>query len=369
MDRKMRNAAKLAFIAILLAFLLPTLAAGAAAASGYCAPLFPQSIGIFPNGSSSSFGTMIVIAVLAMLAMLSLSGIAYAFGRSFGIRRLQNFGRQEVVEVLLTGIIVLVFIGTFTIGNSLSTSPNAGSVLSGPTNGQLTYGTFSNACTALSSAAITGIGNVLTLSVDQALLSVMFKLRISAVIKFIGIVFWPGYGFWVTNMAINEAVSLSGALIAASMGTVALLSIIYQIFPLFLYAGIVLRTLPWTRRAGGSFLGLFFGFYIFFPLMLAFMVGINASLPQLAVISPISLQINGVSGLLSLFSTKNVVNTLLFNSGTLFDVMVNNMLAPLGAVLIEIVISLYFAFNVSNSMGEVLGSQSLRISSVMRHFI
>jgi hypothetical protein len=59
--------------------------------------------------------------------------------------------------------------------------------------------------------------------------------------------------------------TIISAFVAIMIGIPLLLFFIYYLFPFFLYAGVLFRSFPWTRAAGGTLLALFISFYIVFP--------------------------------------------------------------------------------------------------------
>jgi hypothetical protein len=197
--------------------------------------------------------------------MLLVVGLVYGIGYAFKIDKLLRFARNEIGEVVVTALIVLVFIGTFSISSVAIGTQNLFAAGQGTLNNNI----FVGDCSLLAGDSFDLIGPLITVEAGNWLLFFAGSMEVSIVPNsFVGVTFAP-FLFAVVllpivNLLLYGIAGFMMILIASTMFIV----MIYSLFPLFLYLGIILRTLPWTRAAGGAFLGMFIAFYVAFPLLL-----------------------------------------------------------------------------------------------------
>ncbi len=365
------NALKIA----LAVFLLNVLLTGNAAAFGFSAS-DAATICADTIGSSSIFGarvtsqqSMLAIAMLIMLVMLLVSAMAYMIGYAFGITPLLRFSRNEMREVAITALVVLVFLGSFSIASGSAGLSGFATRFSGMTPQNV----FTADCASLSNSAINMVGYWLTLSVSQLLLSSLSGMFI--------IIRPGGFGSRITPLAglstltANSGVlglltNFTGIFIVMLFVMSIVLGVFYTLFPLFFYTGIVLRTLPWTRAAGGAFLGLFISFYFMFPFLLYMFISpysqsaVQQTAPSLAALSNIpnifssSNPLNAVGSLVSTLSNLSLI--------TLF---ITGIVEPVIFLLIAILFSLLISLDFMEALGDLLGSPDLSSRHALRGLI
>ncbi|MEM3876034.1 MAG: hypothetical protein QXP35_03070, partial [Candidatus Micrarchaeaceae archaeon] len=195
----------------------------------------------------------------------------------------------------------------------------------------------------------------------------------------------------IISTPLNYGITISGMLIMLLFGMSIILGIIYAFFPIFLYIGIVLRAVPWTRAAGGAFLGLFAGLYIMFPIMLYFGLMGPAAFQCLASTSSASTASTSSACPNSAASALSQVNSNFqaskvssVNSGinifTSIINTINGVIAPFGFIttyilepvlytLIIYIFSLIIAFNFMEQVGDLLGAPSLSSEHALKNVI
>ncbi len=179
-------------------------------------------------------------------------------------------------------------------------------------------------------------------------------------------------GFGLISSIIKYLINFSNSLVGISIGVAFFLNIIYSLFPLFFYFGIVLRCLPWTRAAGGAFLGLFFGFYVVFPLLLhAFIVeGAAALTPMPAVQVPsqnpfVSAGETAIAGMGNF--VKNIFTALSdLNPYNIIGTYAALIIEPLIKFLFALIISILISFDFTELVGDFLGAPSLSSSNALK---
>ena len=239
-----------------------------------------------PNLPNGGFVPMLVDSLIIVLVMLSILGILYGFGMAFQINKLTTFVKSEYAESLANVVIILVvMLGGFglfnttshflsdiaagaTSGASLSQSSASASAACIPATTS-SASIFEQTCDAYNRCLISSdlnsyAGVFSELFVLDALTSFQFKY----LVRGSGFEIKPFSGVQTLKTTIWGEEAISFSLVEMGAMLIVMLFVIYFLFPLFFYAGIALRTLPWTRAAGGSLLALFIAFYIVFPALL-----------------------------------------------------------------------------------------------------
>lgn len=309
--------------------------------------------------------------MIIMLTMLLISSAAYMLAHAFGISPLMKFASLEIREVIVTCLVVLVFVGSFSITSSLAGL--SGSGIAGILNniaGHSTSNIFMADCTALSSASFSMIGNWILLSLLQLLFSFLgsFWVQVAP----------GGFGFWTAPLSglatlttgtglINLMASFSAMLILVPLMFGVMMGLFYQLFPLFLYVGIALRSLPWTRAAGGAFIGLFVAFYLMFPFLLYFFIAGQSVSTQTAPLtsqfSNIGNQFSASDPFSAITSSTNYLSAD-FN-GTL-SWFIANVVSPSAYLIMSIAFSLIISLDFMEAVGDLLGSPTLSSKQALR---
>jgi hypothetical protein len=325
------------------------------------------------SGQGTGEQSVLNVSMLIMLTMLLIVGLLFMLSYVTGLNVLRGLAKQEIGEIIVTVIVVLIFLGGF---NLVAAGTNSTNVFhaAGTSFGRQTY---IDDCTYLSNASLRLLIPMLDINIIKYFMDTAESLKLSLTPAYFGVVISPLQGFDLFDAVIGILVSISGSLVIFILATLVVLGFIFGLFPLFLYAGIILRTIPWTRAAGGAFMGLFIGFYIIFPLLLHVMLGGYISTISTAAINanPTVLQAY-MSGIVSGAASGGTV--LLGNSvsflttlGTLFFGtaaggsfgLVNGyiffVIEPASFTMFAIVISFIISFDFAEIAGHFLGAPSL----------
>lgn len=352
-------------IAAALVFLQLAVPAGASTVS---ACTFNSQVAANFDGA----GAMISIALLLILTMFIITGITYALSSVFKLDKLARFSRVEIGEIAVTLLIVLIFLGTFSASNAISGPSSFFPAANHPISSQ----TFSSACEGLSASSFNLVGPLIVFGMQQEVVSLFASISISVSPNFFGFSVNPFMGLKVISRVLTFAMSVGTGFIGLMVGMIVVLYIIYGVFPLFFFIGIVLRTIPWTRAAGGSFLGLFISFYILFPLLLHFLLAANiVAIPtstQSSTSSALSSITSSVSqefslGPLSVLSDlANMVSVL---PSQVLSNFITYIITPTIFTLVAVAISLIIAFDFSETIGSFLGASSLTSSRMLNKVV
>jgi len=325
--------------------------------------------------SASTYKGLIGYSMLIILSVLMIVAFLYAIGIAFKINSLISFSRNEILENVLNFILILFVAGGIAgidgvvIGIAqFSTS----AVSTSQTSITSTSGIYYSACKYYYGDAIGEVGNLISLALT------IFGINIASSIQFN---FMPnGFGAslrpfaWyglLSKMASSFSVPIV-AITGIELINVYLLAIIYYIFPLFLYLGILFRTFPWTRAIGGALLGLFISFYVFYPALVYAISSITASSSMQAFAQ--STIANLASGLNANFFTSSLTTSI--NPGLAVSSMLSLLIiayvetiAAGGINTIGILISLVICFDLIEAFGDLLGAPSLAHGGVLKKVI
>jgi hypothetical protein len=356
------------FLLIALLSALPIGLVGADAGSGICKGAISGSL-YSVNPSSTTFGffnsgAIGSLAFVILVLMVIVAAFLYMIGYAFGIGKLTSFGKTELGEVAVTFILVAIFLGTMQSMNSLTTS------------GRSTT-TFQNGCTKLTDTALGMVGYIIGLYTEQQMFSLVQSLSYDIRISAFGYGASPFAGYGLLTFIIGQLTTVSFGVMGITLGGAVVFVAIYQIFPVFLYLGIILRTIPWSRAAGGAFLGLFVAFYILFPALFSMMIS-SISAPNCGASCPTGgLNLGGIgTGTFpstSDFSSNPIsafINTI--TGGYTMQIIFNAMLYVIGTgleVLFALLISFIISFDFMEAVGDLLGAPSLRSSNTLKKII
>ena len=289
-------------IAMLLLFLLQPAAFHAASlgedfSNLVCVPLFGgSSIGSSIVGNTiavstpSTYSNILDFSLLIILLVLVVLGIIYAIGYSMKIDKLLNYSKTELLESVFNVIIIaaiaggmiLVFSGisfiTSIANAGLSSAQSAINSLGGTTVSFSTiqvknaHDLYVGICDNYGSSLMGITYNLFDLYA-LGLLQMFaqgFKIELMPnsggfLMLTPGVTLAPLAGLSPSMQVISYFFTMVSAFAAILIGIPLLLFFIYYLFPFFLYAGILFRSFPWTRAAGGTLLALFISFYVVFP--------------------------------------------------------------------------------------------------------
>lgn len=336
--------------------------------SGICAQLFspPPSSGLQALTTASSYNSLITASVLIVVAVMMMLGIAYAFGTAFGIQSLKNFTKTEVVESLfnifviacIAGSLVLVYgiSGFFTNISQLAAS-NPSTASAPPTSSLLP----ALCINYMSSGVGTAINGFIDLLGPYFVVNTASNIIVEYMPNGFGEEIAPfedGWYPYIQFLGLEFDIFLMVGGIMAGVGL--LMYAIYFLFPVFLYAGILLRSFPWTRAAGGSMLALFISFYIIFPAILyAFSVQYFANPAPLSACSAPTLSLASIASI-ALFGSC-VTENAVFSEMTTFISEISYTLLQLFGIVIALLIS----FDLIEKFGAILGAPSVQAKSLL----
>lgn len=308
----------------------------------------------------SGFKGLVVTSFLIMLVLGTALGLAFGIGYAFRIDRLIEFVKMEAGEMLITIITLSVILG-IVYGSSGGNISSASSP-------------FISSCQSLTTTSIAIFQASATYLLPLTMLfNLMQNIQVRLEPIYFGISFSPFAGFAflnsMTDMLGNFASMISGLMLGISV----FLGLVYIIFPIFLYVGIFLRSVPFTRAAGGALIGLFIGFYIVFPLLLSALLGVAGK-----IMDPTSTQCsNNWQQFVSSVGHEalNVQAAFATAAASILDPMIPIQYFMVSAVepalyaLFSLIISIMVAFDFSELMGDMLGAESLSSSQTLRRII
>ncbi len=320
-------------------------------------------------GQQAVLGFSIVIMLTVILAAAILYMISYVFKLSF----LREVIKSEFVEILITAAVVIIFIGGFYIASASVGASNSFAV-AGSSFGR---GLYVSDCVYLGSQSVNLIVPILIISMEKFAVTLISSLKVVIAPQGFGLSFSPLQGLALINNMFDLLTGAAYVLMGLIFSTMGLLGLIYGLFPLFLYAGILLRSLPWTRAAGGAFLGIFVGYYIVFPLLLHVMVASYAPAIQFTgYFSFTSIQnflgkAAGSSGVLqSLVAVDSffVSAASYLVSGGIYGVVnafILGVIEPMLVVSMSIILSFLISFEIADLVGDALGAPSLSSKGIL----
>lgn len=353
---KRKGSAKVRSAALVAAALLLIIAAHTPAAQSFCNSVIPSG-NLF--GQIGSLNVILGTTLLIMLLMASISGILYAVGYSFRLNGLLRVSKQELGEIAITTAIVFVLVGTFVV-TTQTTFPTT--LLAN--SGAYSRGIFASDCNQLTGYALILFQYSFDIGINSDFTQLVQNIAVSVQPLNFGVSFSPLAGYATSVQALSLLFMFSGAMGGLLLAIGIILGIFYMIMPLFLFAGIILRTLPWTRAAGGAFLGIFIGFFIVFPLLLHFIV---FSAP--ANLGPETVGVLSTGSFTDIFNLLNPGATFSIGSSLLSIIDPQAMVSVIVSVLVPalyavfaFLLSFIISFDFAEVAGDFLGAPSLSTS-------
>ncbi|MCL4371969.1 hypothetical protein M1373_01480 [Candidatus Marsarchaeota archaeon] len=354
----LRKHAGIAALALMALLMLANFSFGSSA-TNLCSSLIPTTASSNSViGNTSIAGGVIVLSGLIIMIMLTIAGMAFAIGYAFNIDKLTSFAKSEIGEAVITVLIILIFLGVLS-----ATGSTIGK--SGVLAKYDWTGIFTNDCVSVASTAFNTLGAFRALAVESDFYSLLASTSIGLHPNYWGIGFSPYYGAYFITQILKLLISFTGVIIALLFGVAVLLSLIYSLFPIFLYVGIVLRTIPWTRAAGGAFLGLFIGFYIFLPLIIAFV----ATMPPITAVTVTALTSDPFT-ITTIFNPVSDLSALIsFIHGNVVTEFIESVVTPVMYLLLGTILAIMFSLDFAETVGDFLGAPSLSTSKALRGVI
>ncbi len=328
--------------------------------STFCGAVIPTSSNFF--GNASAISSIFAISLVIMLLMAGISAMLWALGYSFRMNGLIRASRQELGEIAITMLVVFIFVGAFSAVSSLATGPP--SLLSG--TGAYSASVFMDDCNQLVNHAQVLFQYSFDIGFINDLTLFASSLTIDLHPDGLGISFSPLSGYATATKVVGLLFIFTGVMAGLLLGVGVALGIFYVLMPIFLFAGIILRTLPWTRPAGGAFLGLFVGFYIVFPILLHFLL-FNS--PPFAAAPPV------LGGSIWNF-LANPGATFTLSAGLLQIIdpafstqIIITILIPALYATFSFAFSFIISFDFAEAAGAFLGSPTLRTSQALNKLL
>jgi len=201
------------------------------------------------------------IAAIALVTSAILLGIIYGVGSGFNINELQALAKEEAFQLIATVVLVVVLVGSDSIINAISVNPQLA--------GEQVTGT-----STMQEAANATLNSILTdLSGEMAVLS-YYDHRVAIEGSKSGQCNVLQVGYGVSGCGgfslVNPPLSLAGSILGFSIGEVSAMKRLLAIsvefsMQLLLPFGILLRTLKFTRGAGGFIIAVAISLHLLLP--------------------------------------------------------------------------------------------------------
>ncbi len=371
----------------LIAMVLVLLFLGSAsAAAPYCSDIFGNTNHIVSPAiyNNTTFSSVLSISMLIVLAVLAVLALAYAIGYGFGINKLVTFVKTEYVESAFNILLIVAIAGGIGAFSGVSSFFTNAAILSQPsattpfTDSLTLYTSICN--NILSNQIVPAFGYFIQTTIESMSLNFISGTEIFLI---------PSGTFFVTTIpgliirpfsGLNFIINLIGSqstvavlIMAIDISTIFLLFAIYFIFPIFLYLGVLFRSFPWTRAAGGTLLSLFISFYIVFPAIIYPISAIPPALSAaLATLSSTSLpSISQNTDLLAFVQSAVVGSYNSAASSRMFFTPEYNvnlyamMIGFFAMLLVGLFIAFLIAYDLSQILARALGAPSFNASRIM----
>ncbi|MCL4364785.1 MAG: hypothetical protein M1569_04020 [Candidatus Marsarchaeota archaeon] len=224
----------------------------------------------------SAYDFSIVIAVLSI--MIAIGGIALGLGYAMNSKPLKEFGKDEIYQSLINGVMVGGLIALFMPSGIITTTVN--SIASPSVSAQCPSYLAQNAAICFSYAYLSGAGYTFNgvyhssvLSLSTMLMAALFALNTvlgllaSVKMSILLITFSPSA---ILAPILNQIQFFIKALTTASLSAYVQSSILSAIavssLSILLPLGIMLRTFYPSRKLGGFMIATVIGLYVVFPL-------------------------------------------------------------------------------------------------------
>ena len=326
------------------------------------APVVSNAFVGFPN---PTFNGLLAISVVIILMVLTVYGVVYLVGMAFGIERLKQFTRSEAFESIMNLIVIVAIvsgIGLFNAGIAFITGLSTSLTGSGTTQ-STANSLYTDICTGyLTSSVNPDITAAAVVLGESVMYSAFSSFTVELMPNGFGGSVAPFSGIYPIVQVLTTEFGVLLSIIGITLGVILLLYIVYFLFPVFLYAGIVLRSFPWTRPAGGALIALFISFYVMFPALLYPFVYVSGTVAagQTCAAGGIACAGNAFS---ALFTSVVAVDTLFtgFAGGAFLSTIeqFGQYVSAAAIEIIGIVIAFVVSFDLLEKLGDTLGAPSL----------
>ncbi|MDE1824802.1 MAG: hypothetical protein KGH61_00875 [Candidatus Micrarchaeota archaeon] len=331
----------------------------------------------------STYNSMLEDSLLVVVVAMMVLAMIYAFGYAFGANNIIAMAKTGYLEAVLNIIIIVVlFGGVALISNAvLFLSSLGGAVISSTgvslasspltTSSGITglHEMYYSICSTYYSNAETQITNLLAMGALTYLDSIISTFTVSIMPNGFGITIVPAGGYSIPAISpISFFDPIVTGIVSMEVGIIFLLSIIYYLFPLFLFLGIFLRCIPITVAAGGALIAMFIGFYIFFPALVYPFTAVSFTCTQqCSSANPIQHDVN--------LGSQSILNAFPFTSALSLDPIVptidyfSRLVAESFFQILGIIIAFLIAYTLMETFADLLGAPSLEGKTMLRNIV
>jgi hypothetical protein len=396
----------------LLAAVVLLVAPSLAGASGVITAVASPALHALCNGTTTSKGiiaaspiigsgtqgvaSVVTLATIIMLSIVLVMAVLYMVSQLARLPTLATFVKVELAEMVATAVIIAIFFGGFYAsafsgiglgGIQAQSLTNSGSShFNGPGRA-----VFVNDCTTLGAASLELIPPIITSGVINYGINLVTSLNFKITPGGFGFSVSPLGGVGLITTTLNELQGILATFIIAITAVIFMLSLVYSLFPIFLYIGIVMRAFPWTRAAGGIFIAMFIGFYVVFPLMLlATTNGFATATYQETVSYLNSSSSTGAANFMNASSATNIGTVVVNASGSsstggftsffgtllgsavgfpnnygVINGFISDFIGPPVITIIEIAFAFIVALDFADILSDILGAPSLTTEGLL----
>jgi hypothetical protein len=360
----------------------------------YCNSMFTNNPKIVTNAfapgtTGTAFTKILSISLLITLTMLSALAIVYGIGIGFKIDKLVNFVKTEYMESIFNiAMVIIIAAGVASLTGASVFISNIMGISSNVAPQKTIQGFYTQICSNIYGGVIeNGFGiivwsllnyipyNVITQMTVTIQLSGIFPIPyLSSLLPAFTLKPFAGGAPFQTLVYIQ--IAAVAVIIFLGVAVIFLFYIIFFLFPVFLYAGVILRSFPWTRAAGGALISLFIAFYIIFPaLFYPFTVSNNQS-----SIFQCNTDYSGVCGLPG-FGTllgntiSNFFGYVVNHGQTLGEIFVQTdqlyarVIAYTAIEFIGLGIAFVISYDLLDSLCDILGAPSMHAEKIFARLI
>ncbi|MGC8629088.1 MAG: hypothetical protein ACP5T4_02660 [Candidatus Micrarchaeia archaeon] len=363
------------------------LASGIAnAQSNFCSSAIQD---VTVQGLNNGENSILTISLAIVTTVLVILGITYGIGKAFGIAILIRFTQKEILESIFNLILILLAVGGLAFADKAVSFLSALSAYATSSTAAQTTVTsaatmYSTLCNNFMSAGLDQVSYAVDLILVNSVYSVIQTLTISiggvgGALMPVAVILTPFKGIYPYSQFLSTEINATIGITLVYVGVAILAVVIYGLFPIFFYAGVLLRSIPWTRAAGGALLALFFSFYIVFPsLLLAFsQIQPQVLISSLPSITPSNVELSSQAFLNNpLAGIEGMGLTALIDLSAIFTGNFASTVSQFGSILeyaifqlVGLIVSLLVSFDLLEGLGDLLGAPSLQSNRLLKNVI
>ena len=330
------------------------------------------------------------ISVTLIAIMLSVAGMVLGIGYAIDDRRLKEFGRSEIYQSLINGVIVGTLIVAFSTGgfftiliNSITGSASVSASCDQAMSGNYAICFAYNYLVGLQPVTINNVAYPTLIDTSMSLLapvSVLYAgLSLLGSIKLTIGVISIGFASMLNPLltALDYVIeALTAAVVSIEVQGILLNFIAIVAIPVLLPIGIVLRTVYFTRRLGGAIMAIAIGLFAVFPLTYVmnavlsstYLSSLSSGSVSNFILSETAANNNIVNGALGVSSnTKNAAGIVAGFTSSInslvqgFDGFINQLLGFVALIIIDTfflpVFSLILTMISIRELARILGSE------------